>query len=244
MESVEGFPSAQHLFQCTIQITAAAASAVSDSVRPHRRQPTRLPRPWDSPGKNTRVGCQFLLQGMKGKVKVKTLSPVQLLATPWTAASQAPPSMGFSRSGVPLPSPQIPANHGFSHLPCILCHVSSSSVSSHLPSLQVNSEMITAYVDVFGGVVKLVLCWVVLAPPPAWLSSTLLSSLPKDALDSYLCLHHLPIQCLCGERIREIFIRTSLVAQLIKNPPAMWETWVLSLGWEDPPKKGKYSLAK
>ena len=38
---------------------------MSDSVRPHRRQPTRLPRPWDSPGKNTGVGCHFLLQCMK-----------------------------------------------------------------------------------------------------------------------------------------------------------------------------------
>ena len=37
------------------------------SVRPHRRQPTRLPRPWDSPGKNTGVGCHFLLQCMKVK---------------------------------------------------------------------------------------------------------------------------------------------------------------------------------
>ena len=43
------------------------ASVVSDSVRPHRRQPTRLPRPWDSPGKNTGVGCHFLLQCMKVK---------------------------------------------------------------------------------------------------------------------------------------------------------------------------------
>ena len=45
----------------------------------------------------------------KWKVKVKLLSRVRLLATPWTAAHQAPPSMGFSRqeywSGVPLPSP-------------------------------------------------------------------------------------------------------------------------------------------
>ena len=44
----------------------------------------------------------------KGKVKMKSLSPARLLATPWTAAYQAPPSMGFSRqeywSGVPLPS--------------------------------------------------------------------------------------------------------------------------------------------
>ena len=36
-----------------------------DSVRPQRRQPTRLPHPWDSPGKNTGVGCHFLLQRMK-----------------------------------------------------------------------------------------------------------------------------------------------------------------------------------
>ena len=74
---------------------------------PHRQQPTRLPRPWDSPGKKTGVGCHFLLQCMKAKGK--SLSHVQLFATPWTAAYQAPLSMGFSRqeywSGVPLPSP-------------------------------------------------------------------------------------------------------------------------------------------
>ena len=40
---------------------------MSDSVRLHRRQPTRLPRPWDSPGKNTAVGCHFLLQCVKVK---------------------------------------------------------------------------------------------------------------------------------------------------------------------------------
>jgi len=45
----------------------SVASVVSDSVRPHRQQPTRLPRPWDSPGKNTGVGCHFLLHCMKVK---------------------------------------------------------------------------------------------------------------------------------------------------------------------------------
>src|SRR5574341_589294 len=64
--------------------------------------------PGDSPVKNTGVGCHFFLQCMK--VKSKLLSRVQLLATPWTAAYQAPLSMGFSRqeywSGVPLPSPR------------------------------------------------------------------------------------------------------------------------------------------
>ena len=39
----------------------------ANSVRPHRWQPTRLPSPWDSPGKNTGVGCHFLLQCMKVK---------------------------------------------------------------------------------------------------------------------------------------------------------------------------------
>ena len=50
---------------------------MSDSVRPHRRQPTRLLCPWDSPGKNTGVGCHFLLQCMKvkGKSEVAQLCP-------------------------------------------------------------------------------------------------------------------------------------------------------------------------
>ena len=97
---------------------------MSDSVQPHRRQPTRLPRPWDSPGKNTGVGCHFLLQCMK----VKSLSRVQLLATPWTAAYQAPPSMGFSRqeywSGVPLPSLSNNAQGCVKHMGCIfICNL-------------------------------------------------------------------------------------------------------------------------
>ena len=85
------------------------ASAVSDSVRPHRRQPTRLRHPWDSPGKNTGVDCHFLLQCMKGKSESEVAKSCPTSSDPWTAAYQAPPSMGFSRqeywSGVPLPSP-------------------------------------------------------------------------------------------------------------------------------------------
>ena len=40
---------------------------MSNSVKPHKQQPTRLPSPWDSPGKNAGVGCHFLLQCMKVK---------------------------------------------------------------------------------------------------------------------------------------------------------------------------------
>ena len=80
---------------------------MTDSVRPHRRQPTRLPRPWDSLGKNTGVGCHFLLQCMKVKSQREVAQSCLTLSD--SAAYQAPPSMGFSRqeywSGVPLPSP-------------------------------------------------------------------------------------------------------------------------------------------
>ena len=48
---------------CCCQVTLV----VSDSVRPHRWQPTRFPCPWDSPGKSTGVGCHFLLQCMNVK---------------------------------------------------------------------------------------------------------------------------------------------------------------------------------
>ena len=67
----------------------------------------QAPRPWDSPGQNTGVGCHFLLQCMK----VKSESDIaqlclMTLRSPWTAAYQALTSMGFSRqdywSGVPL----------------------------------------------------------------------------------------------------------------------------------------------
>ena len=81
---------------------------MSDSVRPQRWQPTRLPRPWDSPGKNTGVGCHLLLQCMKVKSESEVAQLCPTLSNPWTAAHQAPLSIGFSRqeywSGVPLPS--------------------------------------------------------------------------------------------------------------------------------------------
>ena len=89
-------------------------------MRPHRRQPTRLIRPWDSPGKNTGVGRHFLLQCMKVKSESEVAQLCPTLATPWTAAYQAPPSMGFSRqeywSGVPWPSPELTSGVWFSPL--------------------------------------------------------------------------------------------------------------------------------
>ena len=82
---------------------------MSDSVRPHRRQPTRLLVPGILQARKLEWVAISFSNAWKWKVKVKSLSPVRLLATPWTVAYQAPLSMGFSRqeywSGVPSPSP-------------------------------------------------------------------------------------------------------------------------------------------
>ena len=61
---------------------------MSDSVRPHRRQPTRLPHPWDSPGKNTGVGCHFLLQYMKVKSKSEVAQSCPTLSNPMDCSSR------------------------------------------------------------------------------------------------------------------------------------------------------------
>ena len=66
----------------TKNAAAAVTSVVSDSVRPQRRQPTRLPRPWDSPGKNTGVGCHFLLQCVKVKSESEVTQSCPTLSDP------------------------------------------------------------------------------------------------------------------------------------------------------------------
>ena len=63
---------------------AAAAKSLQSclTLRPHRRQPTRLPHPWDSPGKNTGVGCHFLLQCMKVKSESEVAQSCPTLCNP------------------------------------------------------------------------------------------------------------------------------------------------------------------
>jgi len=117
-----------------------AAAAAAKSLQscptlcdPQRQQPTRLPRPWDSPGKNTGVGCHFLLQCMK--VKVKLLSHVWL-SDPMDCSLPGSSVHGFSRqeywSGMPLPSP------GFHHTTTQISHNYRLFLSSwaSLPSPQ------------------------------------------------------------------------------------------------------------
>jgi len=64
---------------------------MSESVRPHRRQPTRLPHPWDSPGKNTGEGCHFLLQGMKVKSESEVAQSCPTLCNPMDCISNIRP---------------------------------------------------------------------------------------------------------------------------------------------------------
>ena len=66
-----------HLSGVRLCVAAATAKLLQLclTVQSHRRQPTRLPRPWDSPGKNTGMGCHFLLQCMKGKSEVTQSCP-------------------------------------------------------------------------------------------------------------------------------------------------------------------------
>ena len=57
-------------------------SVVSDSSQPHGLQPTRLPHPWDSPGKNTGVGCHLLLQCMKVESQSEVAQSCPTLSDP------------------------------------------------------------------------------------------------------------------------------------------------------------------
>ena len=74
---------------------------MSDSVRPHRRQPTRLPCPWDSPGKNTGVGCHFLLQCMKVKSESEVTQLCPTLSDPTDCSLLGSSGHGIFQASVP-----------------------------------------------------------------------------------------------------------------------------------------------
>ena len=84
-----------------------AAAAAAKSLQscptlgdPHRRQPTRLPRPWDSPGKNTGVGCHFLLQCMKGKSESEVAQSCPILRDPMDCSLPGSSIHGISQARV------------------------------------------------------------------------------------------------------------------------------------------------
>ena len=75
-------------------------SVVSDSMQPHRRQPTRLLCPWDSPGKNTGVGCHFLLQCMKVKRESEVTQSCPTLSDPMDCSLPGPSVHGIFQARV------------------------------------------------------------------------------------------------------------------------------------------------
>ena len=75
-------------------------SVVSDSSRLQGLQPTRLLHPWDFPSKSTGVGCHFLLQCIKWKVKVRSLSRVGLFETPVDCSLPGSSIHGISQARV------------------------------------------------------------------------------------------------------------------------------------------------
>ena len=94
----------QETFACMHAVSAAAAAAKSlqscPTVRPHRRQPTRLPRPWDSPGKNTGVGCHFLLQCMKVKSEREVAQSCPTLRDPMDCSLPGSSAQGIFQARV------------------------------------------------------------------------------------------------------------------------------------------------
>ena len=98
-------------------------SVVSDSVRPRDGSPPGSSVPGILQARTLEWVAISFSKAWEWKVKVKSLSRVWLFTTPWTAAHQAPPSMGFSRqeywSGVPLPSPIL--SHCLLVKHCLVC---------------------------------------------------------------------------------------------------------------------------
>ena len=83
-----------------VSVCCYVASVVSNSVRPHRRQPTRLPLPWDSPGKNTGVGCYFLLQCMKVKSESEVAQSCPTPSDPMDCSPPGPSVHGIFQARV------------------------------------------------------------------------------------------------------------------------------------------------
>ena len=88
---------------------------MSDSVRPHRQQPTRLLCPWDSPGKNTGVGCHFLLQCVKVKSEREVAQSCLTLSDPMACSLLGSSVHGIFQARVlewvPLPSPKTQTSY-------------------------------------------------------------------------------------------------------------------------------------
>ena len=105
-----------------VEFEPRSAAAAAKSLQPcptlcdpHRQQPTRLPRPWDSPGKNTGVGCHFLLQWVKVKSESEVSQSCLTLSDPMDCSPPGSSAHGIFQTRVlewdALPSELLGTNN-------------------------------------------------------------------------------------------------------------------------------------
>ena len=126
---------------------------MSDSVRPHRRQPTRFPCPWDSPGKNTGVGCHYLLQCMKVKSESEVAQLCPTLSDPMDCSPPGSSVQGILQARVLewgaiafSNIPTYPALILSTHSPQTTMHIRSLNISQGgFPRLNLSSPALAAF---------------------------------------------------------------------------------------------------
>ena len=111
---------------------------MSDSVWPYRRQPTRLPRPWDSPGKNTGVGCHFLLQCIKVKSESEVAQSCPTLSNRMDCSLRGSSIHGIFQARVPEWS--AIAFSGYWHQPDVIFEENSLGTSWRNSSFLLTNE--------------------------------------------------------------------------------------------------------
>ena len=129
---------------------------MSDSVQPHRCQPTRLPHPWDSSGKNTGVGCHYLLQCMKVKSESEVAQSCPTPSDPMDCSLPGSSAHGIFRARVlewvaiafSVECPSLPFI--FYQLPYLTEKPRSNASSSMKPSLMTPSKFLFGDFTVHG----------------------------------------------------------------------------------------------
>ena len=114
-------------------------------MRPHRRQPTRLPRPWDSPGKNTGVGCHFLLQCRKVKSESEVTQSFLTLCDPMDCSLPGSSIHWIFQATVlewvPFPSPSLVHSVQFSSV-AQSCPTLCNPMNRSTPVLSVHHQLL------------------------------------------------------------------------------------------------------
>ena len=125
---------------------------MSDSVRPHRRKPTRLPRPWDSPGKNTGVDCHFLLQCMKVKSQSEVTQSCLTLSNPMDCSprdilNHPKPNPGILRDRI-LPPTWLSGFSSVQSLSCVRLFVTPWTAAHQAPLSITNSLSLLKFISI------------------------------------------------------------------------------------------------